>query len=432
MSDKPNEKQTKKMSSIARELHGQMVRKKLGIYFGADVLLFAALSFMWLLASGLTALGGDSIRQGLPRLFGQGVKWKLATEHMGIKNLTYQVISGDEVILNQNVYPAFVLIVAIVGAVAVIQLLSVLFSYYFEHRKIKDTLKPINDMALKADELTKLSIDDAKFHTIENAIEHISPEETTELSLGDSDLQGIEAAMNNMLKRMHDAYMQQARFVNDASHELRTPIAVIQGYANMLDRWGKEDEAILDESIAAIKTESDHMNHLVEQLLFLARGDAGRNTMNFQEVCLNDIIREIYEESLMIDEKHVYRYVATDENVRMDADASMIKQAMRILVDNAAKYTAEGDEIILSVGYLLEDGTDVRKAYIQVQDSGMGMAEVDVKHMFERFYRADDTRAVQGTGLGLSIAKWIVDKHHGRFVILSRKDIGTRIKIVFG
>ena len=92
----------------------------------------------------------------------------------------------------------------------------------------------------------------------------------------------------------------------------------------MLDRWGKEDEAILDESIAAIKTESDHMNHLVEQLLFLARGDAGRNTMNFQEVCLNDIIREIYEESLMIDEKHVYRYVATDENVRMDVTGDSV------------------------------------------------------------------------------------------------------------
>jgi signal transduction histidine kinase len=237
-----------------------------------------------------------------------------------------------------------------------------------------------------------------------------------------------------MLKRMHDTYLQQARFVNDASHELRTPISVIQGYANMLDRWGKEDEAILDESIAAIKSESDHMNHLVEQLLFLARGDAGRNTMTFEDVSLNDIINEIYEESLMIDEKHIYRLAVKDENVRLSADPSMIKQAMRILVDNAAKYTKEGDEIILSVGYM--GGTDgtggsARKPYIQVQDSGMGMAEVDVKHMFERFYRADDTRKVQGTGLGLSIAKWIVDRHNGHFEILSRKDLGTRIKIVF-
>ena len=90
--------------------------------------------------------------------------------------------------------------------------------------------------------------------------------------------------MNNMLHRMHDTYLQQARFVNDASHELRTPISVIKGYADMLDRWGKEDEEILEESITAIKHETDHMNHLVEQLLFLARGDAGRNTMNFENV----------------------------------------------------------------------------------------------------------------------------------------------------
>lgn len=422
-------KPTKKMSSIARELHGQLVRKKLGIFLGADILLFLGLVFGWMVGSALTAIGGDSLVQGWKELIGPGTSWRLSSEG-GLKGLFYEVTSGDQVILHQYVYPAFVMMVTIVAAVAVLQVLGVLLSYYFEHRRIKETLSPINEIALRADELTKLSFDDAKFHTIENAIEHISPEETTELSLGDSDLQGIEAAMNNMLKRMHNAYLQQARFVNDASHELRTPISVIQGYANMLDRWGKEDEAILDESIAAIKSESDHMNHLVEQLLFLARGDAGRNTMEFKDVCLNDVIREIYEESLMIDENHVYRYVAVDENVRMSADPSMIKQAMRILVDNAAKYTAPGDEIVLSVGYQNEEG-GAQKPYIQVQDSGMGMAEVDVKHMFERFYRADDTRAVQGTGLGLSIAKWIVDKHKGRFVVLSRKDIGTRIKIVF-
>ena len=166
------------------------------------------------------------------------------------------------------------------------------------------------------------------------------------------------------------------------------------------------------------------MHHLVEQLLFLARGDAGRNTMTFEDVCLNDIMREIYEESLMIDENHIYRFSEKNENVHLNADASMIKQAMRILVDNAAQYTQSGDEIILSVGF--EDGP-----FIQVQDTGIGMEEVDVKHMFERFYRADDTRKVQGTGLGLSIAKWIVDKHDGHFQITSRKEIGTRIRIIF-
>lgn len=425
-------KQNKKMSSIAWKLHGQMVRNKLGIFLGADILLFIAMWIVSLLSVEVSARTDAWGNQGLFSLIDLSLKRELTTRDMGITDLTYIVSDKGITLLEKNVYTVFVVITAILAITVVIQILNVLFSYYFEYRRIKDTLQPINEMALKADELSRLSFDDSKYHTIENAIEHISPEETKELTLGDSDLQGIEAAMNNMLKRMHNTYLQQARFVNDASHELRTPIAVIQGYANMLDRWGKEDEAILDESIAAIKTESEHMNHLVEQLLFLARGDAGRNTMNFEEICLNDIIKEIYEESLMIDEKHIYRFSPKDEGVMMKADPSMIKQAMRILVDNAAKYTKEGDEIILSVGYL-EDKSDpvIKKPYIQVQDSGIGMAEVDVRHMFERFYRADDTRKIQGTGLGLSIAKWIVDKHNGHFEILSRKEIGTRIKIVF-
>ena len=81
---------------------------------------------------------------------------------------------------------------------------------------------------------------------------------------------------------MRETYRQQSRFVSDASHELRTPIAVIRGYADMLDRWGKEDESILDESIDAIKNESEHMQKLVEQLLFLARGDSGRNNLRIE------------------------------------------------------------------------------------------------------------------------------------------------------
>ena len=194
-------------------------------------------------------------------------------------------------------------------------------------------------------------------------------------------------------------------------------------------RRGKTDEEVLEESISAIKHESDHMNHLVEQLLFLARGDNGRNVMHFERISISDMMKEIYEESLMIDEKHPYKFnnVLGDQNIEVTADASMLKQAVRILVDNAAKYTAEGDEISLSVGI-----ENQGKPFVQVQDSGIGMAEADVQHMFDRFFRSDNTRDIQGTGLGLSIAKWIVDKHGGHFEILSREGLGTRIRIVIG
>ena len=236
---------------------------------------------------------------------------------------------------------------------------------------------------------------------------------------------GIERAMNSLLIRIRENNRQQARFVNDASHELRTPIAVIQGYANMLARWGREDEKVLDESITAIQNESENMKHLVEQLLFLARGDAGGMQINREDISLNGLMQEVYEESLMIDENHIYRIAVPEEDIRINADGGLIKQAVRILVDNAAKYTHEKEEICLGV-YSGAGNT----AILRVQDSGIGMKEHDVEHMFERFYRADEARNFNGTGLGLSIAKLIVDKHDGHFEIVSREELGTRIDIV--
>ena len=135
-------------------------------------------------------------------------------------------------------------------------------------------------------------------------------------------------------------------------------------------------------------------------------------------------MQEIYEESLMIDENHHYRYTPPEQDIVVQADTGLLKQAVRILVDNAAKYTRENDEILLSVGRA------GRSSYLQVQDNGIGMAEADVAHMFDRFYRSDEVRKYKGTGLGLSISKWIVDKHGGYFEVTSRQELGTRIRIV--
>ena len=214
--------------------------------------------------------------------------------------------------------------------------------------------------------------------------------------------------------------------MSDASHELRTPIAVIKGYADMLDRWGKNDEKILEESITAIKNEAKHMNELVEQLLFLARGDSGRQPVNIEEVSLYDLMKEVYEESLMIDESHIYEFKG-EPGVKAMVDVAMIKQSARILIDNAAKYTQPRERIIIGCFYNAQ-----KRPAFYIQDNGMGMNENDVKHVFERFYRADNARysKQQGNGLGLSIAKWIVDRHGGYFEVLSREEIGTRITVV--
>ena len=263
-------------------------------------------------------------------------------------------------------------------------------------------------------------------HTIERATV-----ESPQISTGNADLKSIEVALNGLLRQMQESRTQQMRFVSDASHELRTPIAVIQGYVNMLDRWGKTDERVLDESIEALKLESDHMQELVEQLLFLARGDSGRNTLQRTQLNLASVVQEVWEESVMIDETHIYRCTVSDADAvsarfLINGDLAMIKQSMRIIVQNAEKYSPDGSAITLSV---TADAGHV--GYI-VQDEGIGMSQKDAAHAFERFYRADGARneTNEGSGLGLSIAKWIVDAHGGTIDVLSREGVGTRFTVM--
>lgn len=295
----------------------------------------------------------------------------------------------------------------------------------FNTKKVRMRMRPLNEIAIKTEQLSNMPFDSEKFENFEQAISNLDPEAPdAKVRSGDQDLLSLEIAINNLLDRMRESHRQQERFVSDASHELRTPISVIQGYVNMLDRWGKEDEHILDESIEAIKNESENMKNLIEQLLFLARGDSGRNTLHFEDFDLTETVKDVWEESIMIDDTHVYRFEG-EKSILINGDLSMIKQSIRILVQNAAKYSNAGDTITLRAK--LQDG---RPCYT-VQDEGIGMAESEVVHVFERFYRSDAARnsAEGGTGLGLSIAKWIVDAHKGTIEILSRQEFGTRFTV---
>lgn len=435
--------ETKRMTSIARKMHWSWIWRKIGLFFGTDLLLVLLLFTGWLIDQECTRLGGmqwecshlfyraeepaeSSLLSNMPGVWDRfgDIVYQVVEKQTVESKYGWEAQRHQRVLMEIYVLEPFLVILSLAVVIFFLQVLSAIIGYDKEDKAIRRILKPLDDIALRADELNKMTFSEDKYQEIEEAIEKLQPDDSDLISFGNSDLQGIEAAMNNLLKRMRDSYRQQARFVNDASHELRTPIAVIEGYANMLERWGREDEKVLDESITAILHESSHMKHLVEQLLFLARGDSGKMKLTMEEVSLNALMQEVYEESFMIDEEHPYRYNPAGQTLTVQADAMMLKQAIRILVDNAAKYTKQGDEIILGTGKT-EDG----RCYLQVQDTGIGMAEQDVEHMFERFYRADDARAYQGTGLGLSIAKWIVDKHKGTFEILSRTGLGTRIRV---
>ena len=313
------------------------------------------------------------------------------------------------------------------GIVFVVQILHVISHFIKGTKWVDKSLEPVYEMARQAQKLSEIDFDETKYQDLENAITNLKVEKNdAHIHMYNEELSSLEQAINGLIDRMREAYRMQTRFVSDASHELRTPIAVVQGYVNMLDRWGKNDESILEASIEAIKHEADHMQTLVEQLLFLARGDSNRQKMESEEIVLNDLLREVYEESLMIDEKHHYYF--TEQGVgTMIGDPAMIKQSARILVDNACKYTPEGEDITIRVGM------KEQKPFYEIEDHGIGMKQENLEHIFDRFYRADDVRNSKtgGTGLGLSIAKWIVDQHNGYYQIISFDQVGTRFTVYF-
>ncbi|HBK67263.1 MAG TPA: sensor histidine kinase [Firmicutes bacterium] len=301
-------------------------------------------------------------------------------------------------------------------------------------RPIKKTLRPLSELAETArrlnEEMSSMR-SGAKGSYIKDIAGVISSIDANRLDSriavdhAQNELKDLAYAINEMLSRINAAYQSQVRFVSDASHELRTPISVIQGYINLLDRWGKYDQKTMEEAIDAIKSETESMKELVEQLLFLARGDNETIHLNKETFDLCDLIDEIVYETQMIDPSHNYE-VEIKKPAVINADRQLFKQAIRILIDNSIKYTPYGEKITIRVA-----ATD-DEAHITVQDNGIGIPTEHLADIFERFYRSDESRARKtgGSGLGLSIAKWIVERHGGHFEVLSRENIGTRITVI--
>ena len=241
-----------------------------------------------------------------------------------------------------------------------------------------------------------------------------------------NELQELVITFNEMMDRIETAYNKQNQFVSDASHELRTPIAVIQGYARMLERWGKDDSEVLDESIEAIGNEAENMKELVEKLLFIARNDKDTLILTMGNFSLSEMMDELVKETQMLDNSHDIKY-SIEEGIEIYGDRNRIKQAMRILVDNAQKYTEPGKTIEISLKN--EDGW----AQLSVKDSGCGIDLDAMNNIFDRFYRADQSRDRNkgGHGLGLSIARIIVLRHGGKISVKSKMGEGSTFSLLF-
>lgn len=245
-----------------------------------------------------------------------------------------------------------------------------------------------------------------------------------EVGPADDELSRLAVTFNEMIERLQASFEKQSRFVSDASHELRTPIAVIKGYADLIDQWAKDDPQVLEESVAAIRKEANGMTTLVEQLLFLARGDGEKLKPQKENFPASGLLHEIVEESRLVAPNRCFEE-AVSENLQVYADRKLLKQALRALVDNAVKYTPEKGTIQMAAS---GDGAGVK---INVTDTGIGIPENELQKIFNRFYRVDEDRSREkgGSGLGLSIVKWIVDAHGGTIMLESEMGKGTSASI---
>ncbi len=266
-------------------------------------------------------------------------------------------------------------------------------------------LNPIRKMSDKIDDITS-----------ENLSERLEEIDTQD------EIRELTDRINEMLDNLEGSFTRQAHFVSDASHELKTPIAVIQGYSNLLKRWGAKDPAILEEGIEAISRESDNMKRIVEQLLLLAK--LGKFSMNSTRFNLCEVLDDMVDGYRVVNTTHKITFNG-DAEITVDTDKNMLLESVRTLVDNAIKYTPAGGEI--RVSSFLEG----EKAVIRVTDTGIGISAEDLPKVFDRFYRCDKARGRESgsSGLGLTIAKSIVEMMGGKIFVESEVGKGSTFTI---
>jgi heavy metal sensor kinase len=296
----------------------------------------------------------------------------------------------------------FLILVLTVSA-AVGSLLSVFLGYF----TTKKMLSPINQITETAREIS--------FSDLDRRLSVRGP---------DDELKKLAVTFNSMLDRLESSFKSQKQFVSDASHELRTPISVIKGYVDLLDRWGKEKPEVRDEAIQAIKNETENMKHLIENLLLLARGDDSELIKEEEEFDVNNLISSIIKEFQLMEEDVDFKYLEKGK-IKFFGDSNLFKQLFRIFIENAVKFTSREGKITIIIDDKDED------LFFSIEDNGPGIEKENLPYVFDRFYQADKSRSrkKEGSGLGLAIAKQIVDSYDGEIKVKSSPGEGSKFII---
>ena len=264
----------------------------------------------------------------------------------------------------------------------------------------------------------KNSLDNLKIFTqdynLDSEIRIHSEENFIEFSI-------LQKSFKNMLIRLKEQSQLQIDFVNNASHELKTPIFVIKGYIDMLNDWGKNDKEVLDEGLIVLKKEIQNMQELTEKLLFLAKSKnlvVEKNNIN-----LDNALKEIIDNLIFAYPKQKINYSSSE--IFIDSDIALLKLLFKNLIENAIKY---GKDNPINIELKKE-----KKVKLIIEDFGVGISEKALPHIFERFYREDEARnrEIKSYGLGLSIVKEIITLLDIDIQVESQLGKGTKITLLF-
>jgi len=237
----------------------------------------------------------------------------------------------------------------------------------------------------------------------------------------DDELGRLAVTLNEMIGRLEESFSRQRQFTADASHELRTPLAIMQAEATLaLSKERAPDD--YRKALETISQESDYMSSVIGKLLFLARSDAGKEQLNFEDVDLKELIIGLAANiEAFAQDKGIKFTVDTKDDVNVSGDKVKLRQLFTNILENAVRYTPADGKISIS---LLEKESN---AVVSISDTGIGIPPEHLPHIFERFYRVDKARARAdgGVGLGLAIAKIIAESHKGKIQVESEVGKGT-------
>ncbi len=277
---------------------------------------------------------------------------------------------------------------------------------------VRRQLRPLRDVARTAHEVAALPLAEGAVGVTRRVPVGLT-DERTEVGQVGSALNGLLGHMEQALDERHRSEQQVRRFVADASHELRTPLATIQGYAELSRRLPEpRPAAAMAEALGKVEREAARMSSLVEDLLLLARLDAGRPLAR-EEVDLSRLVVESTADARVVAPDHGWTLELTQEPVVVIGDEQRLRQVVTNLVGNAGRHTPPGTTVTVGVH------ADERQATVTVRDDGPGLPEDLAGTVFERFSRGDTarTRDSGGSGLGLSIARAISAAHGGELSV---------------